>query len=54
MDREKLNIWLVKYWVGEPISEKEKTEIRIWVGESEEHRKYYEELKRAYRCLCTQ
>ena len=54
MDREKLNILLVNFWLGESISEKEKTEIRIWIDESEEHRKYYEELKRAYKYLCTQ
>ncbi len=48
MDKEKLDIQLLDYWQGETLSKEEKAEVLLWLEESEEHRQYYETLKRDY------
>lgn len=54
MEQEKLDMLLLDYWLGEPVSEEDQAAIQLWIAQSLEHRKYYEELKQAYnRCLCT-
>lgn len=48
MNQEELDIRLLQYWQGEPLSPGEEAEIQAWLDESEEHGLYYEELKRDY------
>lgn len=48
MEREEIDIILLQYWQGEPLSREEEEELRAWLEESEEHRLYFDELKRDY------
>lgn len=48
MDKEKLDILLLDFWQGEPLSDEEKQEIQLWLDENEANRCYYKRLIRDY------
>ena len=50
MNREEWDIRLFEYWQGDSLSPEESAAVESWLNENDVHRRYYENLQRAFLC----